>query len=211
MGVRGLARAVLVSTVAVALGSLPAAAQNVTFSTSGTLTGASCVANVCTAAPFTLSFVNAGSNTYGAPTNVDLGSFSTTCTGCTFGAGGAQNVTSAFSGILFTLQINQTAPSSGNNTFSGQVSGSLGYNPITSTLVWMPTTSTITIGAVTYALIIDNTGNIVINAPTTDQTPNLTGVKAHITSTTVTPEPSTVALMATGLFGLVPAVRRRRS
>jgi hypothetical protein len=83
----------------------------------------------------------------------------------------------------------------------------VGWNPITSSLVWMPGTSTITIGPVTYSLIVDNTGNIVINAPTTDQTPNLTAVKASIVAT---PEPSTVALMATGLFGLIPVIRRRR-
>lgn len=202
MGVRGLARAVLVGTAAVALGAIPASAQLVTFSTVGTFTGASCVANVCTVAPFSLTFVNAGSNTYLAPTNVDLGSFSVTCAGCT-----TTPVASAFSGITFTLQVAQTAPTAGAQTYTGSVTGSLGWNPITSSLVWMPGTSTITIGSVTYSLIVDNTGNIVINAPTTDQTPNLTAVKASIVAT---PEPSTVALMATGLFGLIPVIRRRR-
>jgi hypothetical protein len=205
MGVRGLARAVLVGAATVALGTLPAAAQNVTFSTTGLLTGGTCVANSCTVGAFTLTFVNAGSNLYGAPTNVDLGSFSTTCAGCTVGG---PVLTSAFSGITFTLQINQTTPSAGTGSYTGTVSGTLGYNPITSSLVWIPATSVITIDGVTYALIVDNTGNIVINAPTTDQTPNLTAVKAHISAV---PEPSTVALMATGLFGLIPVVRRRRS
>lgn len=209
MGVRGLARAVMVGTAAMALGSLSLAAQNVTFSTAGIFAGAGCVANVCTGVPtsgtgvFTLSFVNAGSNTYGAPTTVDLGSFSTTCTGC-----GGTLTSASFSGITFTLQINQTAPTAGNGSYTGNVTGSLGWNPITSSLVWMPTTSVVTIGAVTYTLVVDNSGNIKINAPTADQTPNITAVKADISAV---PEPSTVALMATGLFGLIPVIRRRRS
>jgi hypothetical protein len=68
----------------------------------------------------------------------------------------------------------------------------------------------VTIGGVTYTLTVDNNGKIKINAPTTDQAPNLTAVKADIVASTV-PEPSTVALMATGLFGLIPVIRRRRS
>lgn len=202
MGVRGLARAVLVGTAAVALGAIPAAAQTVTFSTVGTFTGASCVANVCTMPPFSLTFVNAGSNTYLAPTNVDLGSFQVTCVGCS-----TAPLSSTFSGIVFTLQVSQSVPSGGTGTYTGSVAGNIGWNPITSSLVWSPGTSKITIGLVTYTLIVDNTGNIVINAPTTDQAPNLTAVKASIVAT---PEPSTVALMATGLFGLIPVIRRRR-
>ena len=212
MEVRGLARAVLVGTAAVALGALSAAAQNVTYSSFGSFTGAGCTAppapgtgpaNSCTQGTFTLTFVNAGSNTYSAPTNVDLGSFSVTCSGC-----GATQITSpSFSGISFTLQVSQTAPTGGSGTYTGSLTGFVGWNPITSSLVWMPAGSTITIGPVTYSLIVDNTGNIVINAPTTDQTPNLTAVKAAIVAT---PEPSTVALMATGLFGLIPVIRRRR-
>jgi hypothetical protein len=195
----------------VAFGSLSAAAQNVTYFTTGTFAGAGCAGNICTGTPtsgsgvFTLTFVNAGSNTYGAPTTVDLGSFSTSCAGC-----GGTLTSASFSGITFTLLITQTAPTAGTGSFSDGVTGSLGWNPITSSLVWMPATTVLTIGGVTYTLTVDNSGNIKINAPTADQAPNLTAVKADIVASTV-PEPSTVALMATGLFGLIPVIRRRRS
>jgi hypothetical protein len=59
---------------------------------------------------------------------------------------------------------------------------------------------------VNYALVVDNTGNFNIEAPGA-QNPNETVVKAFVTTT---PEPSTVALMATGMFGLIPVIRRRR-
>jgi hypothetical protein len=198
----GLARAALVGAAAVVLGSISGLAQTVTFSTTGTFAGDGCSPTACPFGPFTLTFVNAGSNSYGAPTDVDLGSFSTVCPACT-----TVPATAIAAGVQFTLTINQTTPTGGTGAFVDGITGSLGYNPITSTLVWSPITTSLTIAGVTYKLITDNTGNIVINAPTGDQNPNLTAVKATITTT---PEPSTAALMAAGLLVLVPAVRRRR-
>src|SRR5438105_15847119 len=56
MGVRGLARAVLAGTVAIALGSLPVAAQTVTYQTSGAFSGTGCTAVSCVFGGFTLSY-----------------------------------------------------------------------------------------------------------------------------------------------------------
>jgi hypothetical protein len=89
----------------------------------------------------------------------------------------------------------------------GTVSGQLAFNPSFSSLIWTPSPNNLGIGLANYQLVVDNTGNFNIEAPTGDANPNQSVVKAFVT---VTPEPSTVALMATGMFGLIPVVRRRR-
>jgi hypothetical protein len=107
----------------------------------------------------------------------------------------------------FTLTINQTIPSVGTGNFVGTISGSLAFNPSFSSLIWTPSPNNLGIGIANYALVVDNTGNFNINAPTGDANPNATVVKAFVSTV---PEPSTVALMATGMFGLIPVIRRRR-
>ena len=206
MKVRGIARAMIVGTMAIALGSLPATAQTVTFSTTGAFSGGGCTATSCIFDGFTLSFVPVGSNSYLSGSLVDLGSFSTQCVSCTPG------VIQGFpSGVTFTLTVNQTSPSGGSGSFVGSVSGSVAFNPSFSSLVWLPSPSTLTLGTAglvgTYAIVVDNTGNFNIEPPTATQNPNPTVVKAFVTTT---PEPGTVALMATGMFGLIPVIRRRK-
>lgn len=199
MGVRGIARAALIGSAALALGSIPAAAQTVTFSTTGAFSGA-CTGTSCAFGGFTLSFAPVGSNSYFSGSLVDLGTFNTSCSlsSCP--------LTNFPSGVTFTLTINQTDPSSGTNTFVGTVSGQLAFNPSFSSLIWTPTPNDFNIGLAEYKLVVDNTGNFNIEAPGSAN-PNASVVKAFVT---VTPEPSTVALMATGMFGLIPVVRRRR-
>lgn len=209
MAVRRFARAVSIAGVAVTLGALPLAAQTATFSTTGAFSGGGCTATSCTFGGFTLSFVPVGSNTFLSGSLVDLGSFNTQCVSCTPGS-----LQSFPSGVMFTLTVNQTSPSAGTGSFAGTVSGSVSFNPSFSSLVWTPSPSSLTLGTPgltgTYALVLDNTGNFNIEAPTTGENPNPSVVKAFVTTSTV-PEPSTVALMATGMLGLVPTIRRRRS
>jgi hypothetical protein len=200
MGVRGIARAAIIGTTALALGSLPAAAQDVAFSTTGAFSGA-CTGTSCAFGGFTLQFVPVGSNGFFSGSLVDLGTFNSSCSlsSCP--------LTNFPSGVTFTLTINQTIPSAGTNQVLGTVSGTLAFNPTFSSLIWTPAPNAFSIGTANYTLVVDNTGNFNIEAPTGDANPNASVVKAFVTTT---PEPSTVALMATGMFGLIPVVRRRR-
>jgi hypothetical protein len=200
MGVRGIARAALIGTAALALGSIPAAAQDVAFSTTGAFSGA-CTGTTCAFGGFTLSFVPVGSNGFFSGSLVDLGTFNSSCSLSTC------PLTNFPAGVTFTLTINQTIPSAGTGNFAGTISGQLAFNPNFSSLIWTPTPNSLGIGLVNYALVVDNTGNFNIEGPSAESNPNASVVKAFVT---VTPEPSTVALMATGMFGLIPVVRRRR-
>jgi hypothetical protein len=200
-----LKRAALFSAAAMAIGAAPMLSQTVSYTTAGVFTGTGCAGATCTEGTFTLSFVgNVGPNAYLGGSQIDLGSFQVQCNN----APASCPMTAIPGGTTFTLTITQTSPSGGSGSFTGSVSGQVAFNPDFSSLIWTPTTSTLPIGQVTYHLTVDNTGNIGIPGPTlTSQNPNVTQVKGTVD---VTPEPSTVAFMATGLIGLVPLARRRR-
>jgi hypothetical protein len=215
---RILNRAALIGAAAIAMGALPAAAQQVTFTTIGSFSGAGCSAfvsptpNTCTeAGGWTITYLNGSGNVL-APSGVDLGQFSITCT-----LASCSPPSAIAAGTTFNLLISQTNPTGGTGSFSGTLQGNIGYNPDNSTLTWITSGTTLTIGGVVYQLVTDNFAscsgisnciNIASpNSGTNGANPNTTVVKAFV----VTPEPSTIALMATGIFGLVPvAIRRRR-
>ena len=200
-----LKRAALFSAAAMAIRAAPVLSQTVSYTTAGAFTGTGCAGTSCTEGTFTLSFVgNVGPNAYLSGSQIDLGSFQVQCNN----APATCPMATIPGGTTFTLTITQSAPTGGTGSFTGTVSGQVAFNPDFSSLVWTPTTSSLVIGGVTYSLTIDNSGNIQIPGPTlTSQNPNVTQVKGHVD---VTPEPSTVALMATGIVGLVPLARRRR-
>ena len=214
---RILGRAALIGAAAIAMGALPAAAQQVTFTTIGSFSGPGCSAfvtptpNTCVqAGGWQITYLN-GSGNVTAPTGIDLGQFSVQCTLASCAA------SPIAAGTTFNLMISQTNPTAGNGSFNGTLQGSIAFNPDQSTLTWITSAGALTIGGTTYTLVTDNfsacTGisnciNIASpNSGTNPANPNTTTVKGFV----VTPEPSTIALMATGIFGLVPvAIRRRR-
>jgi hypothetical protein len=191
----------------VVLNAISLPAQIVIFSTSGTFSGGTgatvCTSAQCTVDGFTLSYNNAGSANYLAPTLVDLGQFVTA-----FSPTGGSAALTQFTGVSFVLQVAQTSPSNGVSNISDGISGRLAYNPSTSTLFWSPTVTSFTIGLATYNLVTDNTGNIMIQAPTTADNPNATSVKANVN---VTPEPATFLLLAPGLalLAIAASIKRR--
>jgi hypothetical protein len=210
MGFRSFARLAVIGASATALAAFPAASQTATFSTSGQFSmGGSCSITACNFGGFVLTFAGDGASTATTGSFIDLGTFSLSCPGCADGT-----TASMLSGSTFTLTINQTSPTPGTPSFSGTLTGSIGFNPTTGGLFWTPNNGSVSSDGVTYSLIETDVGGgnlgVNISTPTPSLNPNTTSVKGFLTVTT-TPEPSTVALMATGLVALVPLVRRRRS
>jgi hypothetical protein len=212
MTLRSATRATIMLATALATSALPAFGQTVTYSTSGVFSGGTgtttCTATQCTSGGFALSFANAPVTSYTAPSLVDLGQFVTA-----FAVNDGTAGFTAFTGVNFTLTINQTGPTGGSSTFADGITGSLAYNPSASTLVWTPSSTSTSIGSVSYHLVTDASGNVGIQAPATNgQNPNPTSVKANIAVASTVPEPATGLLLAPGLAGLAftTKVRRRR-
>ena len=227
---RGIARSMLVGMVAMAAGSLPAAAQTVTFSTFPfQWTGGGTLDNRCTGslqegsqgiagcvfAGYTLTFTPVGSTTAFSGSLVDLGTFTVACVTCVPGA--LASPPPNF--IAFNIHVTDPAGSACCDEIDGAVFGQLRYDPTFSSLAFgLIHSPTVTGGvpgyagpAVTFQLAVDShgVGSSVFNiaAPAPGANPVTTHIKAFVT---VAPEPSTIALVATGMLGLIPVIRRRR-
>ena len=155
----------------------------------------------CTGAGFTLEFLPANQVLIGDLSTTSLGEFRLTGTGA---------VTVPANTVLFTLAIRQTTPTMGQGATDGYITGRVETAPPGnsnfSSLIWVPD-QFVNINATTYRLIFDNDGfaaGIGLAIPINDNR----GIDARITTT---PEPGSMALVATGLLGIFGVARRRMS
>ena len=133
-----------------------------------------------------------------APTFAALGSFNLVNTG---------TATIPPGGVFFTLVLRQSDPTMGIDRQAGSVTGAL--TPTTSALYWTPTDAFLNLDPVTYEILqrIIPGGGTGVPVPLGPST-----IEGFVTQQgpNVVPEPSTYALLATGLAGLLAAQRRRR-
>lgn len=211
-----LKRAAVLGVLASGLASDAATAQLVTVGTEGGFSGPGCSGLVCTFGGYTLRFEGNALGVIGIPANagdfVPLGSFFLQC-----GSGGPNLDTPGCpsgvpvtipSGVTFTLIISQFSSQlllNGQIAVPGTFSGSVEWNPFISALVWsVQPSASLLIGPVLYKI------------PAVQLNPPMPGLSTNPRETqfagqiVLTPEPSTIALVAIGLLGLLPLARRPR-
>jgi hypothetical protein len=187
-------RITAIAGVAAAL-ALPVASQaQVSYYTTGVFSSNS--TNTISNNGMTITFNGNGTSATpvfsGTPSNISFGDFVTTGTG-----------NGSFSDD-FSLNVFQVTPTNGTGTFVGSFGGTLTHDG--SLTYWNPSDPTIfNIGDATYSLKNFEPGvGYSIVAPTNN------GGKTTIQGFVVTPEPSSMALLGTGLIGLVPMIRRKK-
>lgn len=199
-------------TLTVAAAMLATAAgtaeAQISFATTGRFTSATAGCSQLVASSSVTCAFGSFSLTYTGTTGTNIGNGSIASLG-TFLLTGTGNQTITPGQVTFELFVAQTGPSVGSGTFTGPVTGTVFTAPSgnISTMMWSPN-QMVNIGNTRYTIIYDNIGpaaNRGLGLPIN----NDRGINALVTSSVV-PEPSTYALMATGLAMLVGVTRRRK-
>jgi hypothetical protein len=200
---KGALRYLAAAVTLAAVSAPPAAAQAVQYSTLYSFTGlpgsySALTSNIFTSATgtATLTFTGQPVTLVTAPSFIDYGTVAVT------GAQGTFN----FTGQQVFLEILQTLPTTGNAVVVGALSGAITGNTQSNAIInWNSPSRFATIDGTTYELERLGSGFTSINAETTGpQT-----IRGYV-STTTTPEPASMTLLATGLAGVFGAVRRKR-
>lgn len=144
----------------------------------------------------TLTFTGQALTGVATPTFADFGLVQVT---------GSTGAAQGLAGTSVFVRILQFLPTSGQATVLGAITGSVDGTSSTGVINWNNPSRFATIGAVTYEIERLSNGQTPINA----QSSGPQTIRSYITSSVV-PEPSTYALMATGLAGLLVTARRRK-
>lgn len=214
MTIRRFVQAVAVTAVALFILAASASASTITWNSTtgsgfvstsgGTIIGGGLTleSNGGTAAEITFTPNVSSSNA--PPSNVDFGDFLLVCTGCT---------SSTFGAFTFDLVIDDTTDGA-FGTFVGTSTGGL-VTPTSSTISisWLP----LQLGPGTSNATSGNFGNTyfqvpnltLIVAPNSGTPPGDTSIQGVLTSTLV-PEPATLAMSGFALIGLAIVARKRR-